>query len=437
MDLFEVMAQNNPNTGPLADRLRPEDFILFFGQKNVLKNPVLTQILNGELKTTLPHFIFWGPPGTGKTTLAELIARRVDAYFVNVNAVDTGAKRLKEIGDQAKRDRIEKNETTLLFIDEIHRLNKAQQDVLLPFMEKGHFSLIGATTENPSYELNRALLSRAKVLVFEPLGDEDLNLILNQALKSLRLEGDHLFSDEGVKKQFIQKAFGDARQLLNNLEELFEIYKMKKDQSFPVSAEAMDTLLSEPVTGYDKQGDEHYDCISAFIKSIRGSDPNAGLYYLARMLEGGEDPKFIARRLVILASEDIGNAEPRALETALAGAQAVEFVGLPEAAINLAQVVTYLASAPKSNRSYMGLKKAQKTVRETGSLPIPKALRSAQNTFAKSLGFGEDYKYSHDGEKGYIHQQFLPDALNEQKFYEPTDHGFEKNIKAYLKWLKS
>ncbi|MCB0356961.1 MAG: replication-associated recombination protein A, partial [Bdellovibrionales bacterium] len=318
--------------------------------------------------------------------------------------------------------------------DEIHRLNKAQQDVLLPFSEQGDFTLIGATTENPSYELNSALLSRCQVFNFLPLSQEDAQKILSRAAEVLDTTLSTILSDEAVQR-LIQNGQGDMRTLLNAFEQIFQAFHLEnRDQPF-AAEELLEVLVQKPMA-YDKSGSEHYDTISAFIKSVRGSDPDAALYYLARMIKGGEDPVFVARRLVVLASEDVGNADPRALEVAVAGLQAVELVGLPEAGINLAQVTTYLSSAPKSNRSYMGWKKALAKVEETGALPIPLALRSARTPLTKAMGYGEGYKYSHDGPKSFIQQDFLPEELKGQKFYEPSDRGFEKKIIEYLKWLK-
>jgi putative ATPase len=323
---------------------------------------------------------------------------------------------------------------TILFVDEIHRLNRGQQDVLLPFMEKGDLILIGATTENPSYSLNSALLSRSRVLVFEPHTPSSLNKILVRALGKKAIEDRNLLVPEALEV-LLSSAQGDARRLLTQVEILLRSREENKITS-PFNTEQLKAILGSELLPYDRAGDNHYDTISAFIKSIRGSDANAGVYYLARMLEAGEDPVFIARRLVILASEDVGNADPRALQVAVAGLQAVELVGLPEAAINLSQVVTYLASAPKSNRSYLAIKKAQAEVRSSGALPIPKALRSAQTELAKSIGHGVDYLYSHDSPRGHSGQDYLPEKIKDQTFYEPSDRGFEKTIQQYQDWVR-
>jgi putative ATPase len=409
------------------------------GQTKLLgeKAPWRRLIESGQI----PSLILWGPPGTGKTTFALLLAQKVDAEFIMINAVETGAKALREIGDQGRLRKLQHRRRTLVFIDEIHRLNKGQQDVLLPSVEKGDIILVGATTENPSYEINSALLSRCRLLVFERLAPEALRSLAERAAAAKELKLNELLQPDAVER-VLEYADGDGRRLLNVMEILLELRSATEGEKvegidWPLSPEALARSLDAPTVRYDKQADEHYDTISAFIKSVRGSDPDAAVYYLARMIKGGEDPVFIARRLVVLASEDIGNADPRALTVAVSGLQAVELVGWPEAAISLAQVTTYLASAPKSNRSYIALQKAQELVDKTGTVPIPLARRSAKTSSMKNLGYGKGYKYSHEGEKGYLPQKFLPEELGDVKLYEPTDHGFEKNIRQYLEWLKT
>lgn len=417
-----------PTDRPLAEKLRPSRLEDFAGQSEVLR--VLRPFL--ENPKLLPNLILWGPPGCGKTTLARILAERSGSAFVNLNAVETGAKEIRELGERAHMRKAQGHGQTLVFIDEIHRLNKAQQDVLLPFTEAGDFTLVGATTENPSYELNSALLSRARVIVMARHSDESLEEIFVRGCQELKLDPAHAFTPE-AKLNLFSWTDGDARKLLTALETLSAF---AQTHTLPFEPQDLAEILQRPSLRYDKRSDEHYDTISAFIKSVRGSDADASVYYLARMLAGGEDPVFIARRLVILASEDIGNADPRGLSVAVAGLQAVELVGMPEAAISLAQVTTYLSSAPKSNASYMALKSAQEEVEKSGTLPIPTALRSARTKLAKELGYGKGYKYAHDGVTGWQDMEFLPQDLQGKKFYEPTDHGFEKTIKQYLSWMK-
>lgn len=431
MDLFEFNTDKSltPQV-PLAERMRPDSIENFCLSGSA--GPRVRQLVELVQKTgRVPNLILWGPPGTGKTTLALLLAKTVSSNFLQVNAVDTGAKQLKEIGQTAHQNKLYQGSHTVVFIDEIHRLNKAQQDVLLPYTESGDLSLIGATTENPGYELNSALLSRCRVIPIEKHTPASLQKILKSSCEALGMKPDELLTDP-AQEALLQWADGDARKVLNALEQVVDL-----QSPGPITPETLAPLLGEKRLRYDKSADEHYDTISAFIKSVRGSDPDAAVYYLARMLEGGEDPKFIARRLIILASEDIGNADPRALSLAVAGFDAVERIGLPEAAITLSHVTCYLASCPKSNRTYQALLKAQKTVSETGNLPIPKSLRSAQTSFAKAQGYGRGYAYSHDGEKGFLPQQFLPDEVSGERFYEPSSRGFEKTILDYLKWVKS
>lgn len=437
MDLFGFADSNDSaaySQQPLAERLRPKNLDEMLGQPRILgaQSTWRRLVESGQI----PSLILWGPPGCGKTTFALLLAKRVDAEFVVRNAVDTGAKALRELGEAAYRRRLEMRRRTLLFIDEIHRLNKAQQDVLLPFVERGDVTLVGATTENPSYEINNALLSRCRILVFERLKEADLQSLIERAAAAYSLRPDELTTEES-RLRLIELSDGDARRLINMMELLVQA-RMTGGGAWtgPLDPEAMARILDAPTLRYDRASDEHYDTISAFIKSVRGSDPDAAVYYLARMIKGGEDPLFIARRLVILASEDVGNADPRALSVAVAGAQAVDMIGWPEAAITLAQVTTYLASAPKSNRSYVALNEAKAEVERSGTLPIPLALRSSKSAAMKDLGYGKGYKYSHEGAKGYVEQTFMPEALKNKTFYEPTDRGFEKNIRQYREWMK-
>ncbi|PIS11378.1 MAG: replication-associated recombination protein A [Bdellovibrio sp. CG10_big_fil_rev_8_21_14_0_10_47_8] len=427
MDLFSAQTPRDLPGTPLAERLRPLRRQELIGQERVLK-----QMERYVQSGFLPSLIFWGPPGTGKTTLAQALAHEFEAEFISVNAVETGAKALKEIGEAARLRRQQYQRKTILFVDEIHRLNKAQQDVLLPFVETGHLVLIGATTENPSYEINRALLSRCRLVVFERHDASSLKKIFERA-QTEGLVPEHEKLQPELQEHLFSWADGDARRLLVGIEEISSHFKQSKEA---LTLESLQFLLGGTVLGYDRQSEQHYDVISAFIKSVRGSDADAALYYLARMLKGGEDPVFISRRLVILASEDVGNADPRALQVAVAGAQAVELIGLPEGAINLAQVVTYLASAPKSNRSYLALKKAQQFVDSTGTQPVPLSLRSSKTPEMKALGYGKDYLYPHDHPRHWVAQNYWPKDLKAESFYQPSQQGFEKQIIEYKNWLK-
>lgn len=438
MDLFS--AAQSQTSAPLSEVLRPKNLDEIIGQeKTIGPRSKLGQMLR---KGLIPSLIVWGPPGTGKTTFALALAQHIQAHFVNLNAVDSGAKTLREVGEAGRERRLQYNQKTLLFVDEIHRFNKGQQDVLLPYVEKGDLILIGATTENPSYELNKALLSRSRVVVFERLTTEQLQIIVDKVCRFYDLTCAQVLKPE-AQKNLLEIADGDARRLINSLEIIFDYYRFEKSPdsqveqpSFPLDLESLRELLQMSPLGYDKSSEMHYDVISAFIKSVRGSDPDAAVYYMARMLEGGEDPVFIARRLIILASEDIGNADPRGLSLAVAGLQAVEAIGLPEAAITLAQVTTYLASCPKSNRSYMALNDAREVVKETKTLPIPLHLRSSKTSLSKELGYGRDYKYPHNFENAWVEQSYLPEGLEDRIFYDPSTRGFEKSLKEYLQWVK-
>jgi len=432
VDLFQASAASQ-STLPLSEVLRPKNLDEIIGQEKTLG----TQSKLGQMlrRGYLPSLIIWGPPGTGKTTFALALSQHFKAHFVNLNAVDSGAKILREVGEAGRDRRLQYQQKTVLFVDEIHRFNKAQQDVLLPFVEKGDLVLVGATTENPSYELNRALLSRCRVVIFERLTNQDLAKIIHRAEAHFQIPLTKLLTADAAEN-LIDFSDGDARRLINSLEIIYTFGRDQEDFE-PLDVNNMRDLLQQNPIGYDKNSEMHYDVISAFIKSVRGSDPDAAVYYLARMLDGGEDPLFIARRLIILASEDIGNADPRGISVAVAGLQAIEAIGLPEGAISLAQVTTYLASCPKSNASYMSLNKARELVEKTKTLPVPLHLRSSKTPLAKDLGYGRDYKYPHSYPTGWVEQSYLPDEIQEANLYEPTNRGFEKNIRDYLNWMKN
>lgn len=412
---------------PLAERSRPKDLSGLMGQGHLFnsKSPILALLNKGQLL----NLILWGPPGTGKTTFALNLAQQNKSNFLQLNAVDAGVKELKAACEAGRTHKLEQRQKTILFVDEIHRFNKTQQDVLLPYVERGDVYLVGATTEYPSYELNKALLSRCQVLEFRKIPEADLKTILENAAKKEDRDLTKILAPDAldVLTRFVD---GDARRLLNIFEIILNVYLLETNpEIFPVNEEGLETFLNKRLLAYDKKSDNHYDSISAFIKSMRGSDPDAAIYYMARMLEGGEDPVFIARRMVVFASEDIGNADPRALPLAIACLQAVEAIGMPECRINLAQGVTFLASCPKSNASYEAVNAAMEFVGKNTNHAIP--------THIKSIGKAQGYKYPHSYPKGYVKQSYWPEAMEPQKFYEPKNIGFEKNITEYLKWIKS
>ena len=416
--------------------MRPPSLDEFIGQEKVLGagKPLRQWVVSDRV----PSLILWGPPGCGKTTLAQIMAAQTQSLFVSLSAVHSGVKDIKEAIEEARQHYKMGQRKTILFVDEIHRFNKSQQDALLPSVEDGTLTLVGATPENPSFELNRALLSRCRVIRLERIPNEALTTLLRRAVSDSNrgLGGFFSVTDEALN-WIASSSEGDARRALTALESiaLYVGNSVGSALSLPEVQEALESAIGKQPIPYDKSGEEHHNVVSAFIKSIRDSDPHAGLYYLARMLEGGEDPLFIARRLVILASEDIGNADPRALQVAIAVKEAVDFIGMPEARINLAQAVTYLASAPKSNASYEAINAAIAEVRKTGGLPVPFHLRNAVTGLMKNEGYGTGYKYAHSEKDSRAKQSHMPRDLIGTRFYHPKESGLEKQIKERLDQL--
>ncbi len=422
---------------PLADRMRPRTLDDVVGQDDIVGPG--TMLRQAVESARLPSIIFWGPPGSGKTTIARILATVTGSRFVAFSAVLSGVKEIRQIVETAQAHRARGGGRTILFVDEIHRFNKSQQDSFLPHVEAGVITLVGATTENPSFEVNAALLSRCRVLTLRPIDETSLRTIAEKALADPvdGLGADRWKIEDDAWTQLVGSADGDARRVLNTLEVVAGLRLREEDDARVVTAADVREALQTKSIVYDKTGEEHYNVISAFIKSLRGSDPDAALYYLARMVEAGEDAVFIARRMVVLASEDIGNADLRALPLAVATMQAVHMIGMPEARINLAQCATYLATAPKSNASYMGLEAAVAEVRESGALPVPLAVRNAPTRLMKDLGYHKGYRYDHDAPGHHAGQQFLPDDVADRRFYEPTGEGHEDAIRKRLEWLRS
>jgi putative ATPase len=416
---------------PLAERMRPRTVSEFTGQEHLLgEGRILRRMIEND---NLSSLIFWGPPGCGKTTLAHVIAAETKSHFIFFSAILSGIKEIREIFREAERY-AGRGIKTILFIDEIHRFNKSQQDAFLPYVEKGVVTIIGATTENPSFEVIAPLLSRCQVLSLSRLEPPQVRVILEQALTNREhgLGKRGLLAADDALDFLSAQADGDARTALNTLD---VATGLAVDGT--ITLEIVQEALQKKALLYDKGGEEHYNVISAFIKSMRGSDPDAALYWLARMLEAGEDPIFILRRMIILASEDIGNADPRALQLTVSALQAFQMVGMPEGRIILGQAVTYLATAPKSNASYIGIDMALSEVRKSGALPVPLHVRNAPTKLMKELGYHKGYKYDHDYEGGYSGQTCLPEQLVGKKFYEPKGHGYEKNIVERMEWLKN
>ena len=431
-------AKSSPHA-PLAERMRPRSVAEFSGQEHLVgEGRILRRMIETD---SLASLILWGPPGCGKTTLAHIIAAETKSHFIFFSAILSGIKEIRDIFREAERYAA-RGIRTILFIDEIHRFNKSQQDAFLPYIEKGVVTVIGATTENPSFEVIAPLLSRCRVLTLQQLEPDAVRRLLMQALTdSERGLGNLALSATEEALEFLaSQADGDARTALNTLEIAAGLASTPLgdlEKGRTITLEIAQEALQKKALLYDKGGEEHYNVISAFIKSLRGSSPDAALYWLARMLEAGEDPIFILRRMMILASEDIGNADPRALQVTVSALQAFQVIGLPEGRIILGQAVTYLATAPKSNASYVGINSALAEVRKSGALPVPLHIRNAPTKLMKEQGYGKGYQYAHDYEDGYTGQECLPEKLAGRKFYEPKGHGYEKSILERMEWLKS
>jgi putative ATPase len=434
-DLFDARAKAAKKS-PLADRMRPQNLAEFVGQEHLVGSD---KILRGFMeRKELVSMIFWGPPGVGKTTLALIVAGTMGAHFVSFSAVLSGVKDIRAVIEEAKQQLKYYGKRTILFVDEIHRFNKAQQDAFLHHVEDGTITLIGATTENPSFEINAPLLSRCKVLVLEQLSADNIKTIISNTLsnKERGLGNLKIAIDDDAFNFIADLSHGEARVALNTLESALMLTKPNKGDKRKVTLKIAQEAMQRKALLYDKGGEEHYNVISAFIKSMRGSDPDAALYWLARMLEAGEDPLFIARRMVIFASEDIGNADPSAVQVAMAVKDAFHFVGMPEGWIPLSQGVTYLASAPKSNASYKAYLSALQDVKEKGALGVPLHIRNAPTPLMKDLGYGKGYKYPHN-HGGHIEQSYLPEELQGKEYYKPTENGFDKEIKKRLASYKA
>lgn len=437
MDLFDYMRANTmEKESPLASRMRPTTLDEVVGQKHIIgKDKLLYRAIKAD---KLGSVIFYGPPGTGKTTLAKVIANTTSARFEQINATVAGKKDMEEIVKNAKDSIGMYGQKTILFVDEIHRFNKSQQDYLLPFVEDGTITLIGATTENPYFEVNNALLSRSRIFELKPLEKQDIRELVMRAVydteKGMGTYGADI-TDEAA--DFLADvANGDARAALNAVELGILTTDKSDDGKIHITIDVAAECIQKRVVRYDHDGDNHYDTISAFIKSMRGSDPDAAVYYLARMLYAGEDVKFIARRIMICASEDVGNADPNALMVAVSAAQAVERIGMPESQIILSQAAAYVATAPKSNAAYMGIAKAMKTVADTRTMPVPAHLQDRHYKGAEKLGHGLGYKYAHDYPNHYVTQQYLPDGMEGMRFYEPSENGDEKKIREHMEFIK-
>ena len=437
MDLFDYMReQTSEKESPLASRLRPTTLEEVVGQQHIIgRDKLLYRAIKAD---KLSSIIFYGPPGTGKTTLAKVIANTTSADFQQINATIAGKKDMEQIVAQAKNNLGMYHKKTILFVDEIHRFNKGQQDYLLPFVEDGTLILIGATTENPYFEVNGALISRSSVFELHPLSMEDVKTILKRAVYDVEkgMGSYHAEIEEDALEFLADIAGGDARNALNAIELGILTTQRSEDGKIHITLEVAQECIQKRVVRYDKTGDNHYDTISAFIKSMRGSDPDAAVFYLAKMLYAGEDIKFIARRMMICASEDVGNADPNALTVAVSAAQAVERIGMPEAQIILSHAATYIASAPKSNAACNAIFSAMESVKNVKTT-VPVHLQDAHYKGSANLGHGVGYKYAHDYPEHYVKQQYLPDEIRDARFYEPTEIGHEKNIKERLERLRN
>ncbi|MCI7149655.1 replication-associated recombination protein A [Bariatricus sp. HCP3S3_E12] len=435
MDLFEYMRETNKEKeSPLASRLRPTTLEEVVGQQHIIgKDKLLYRAIKAD---KLSSVIFYGPPGTGKTTLAKVIANTTSAEFTQINATVAGKKDMEEVVNKAKQIYGMYQRKTILFVDEIHRFNKSQQDYLLPFVEDGTLILIGATTENPYFEVNSALISRSSIFELKPLSTEDVETLILRAVKDSQkgMGSYHAKIDEDALHFLADLSGGDARLALNAVELGILTTSRSDDGWIHLTLDVVSECIQKRVVRYDKTGDNHYDTISAFIKSMRGSDPDAAVYYLAKMLYAGEDIKFIARRIMICASEDVGNADPMALTVAVSAAQAVERIGMPEAQIILSQAVLYVATAPKSNSACNAISAAMDNVKRVKTT-VPPHLQDAHYKGSQNLGHGVGYRYAHDYPKHYVEQQYLPDEIKGEVFYEPGDNGYEAKIKEHMRWL--
>lgn len=437
MDLFEYMSEKkSKEESPLASRMRPKQLNEIVGQQHILgEDKLLYRAIKAD---KLQSLIFYGPPGTGKTTIAKVIAHTTKAHFITLNATTCGKSEIIKAVEEARTQRGMTGKKTIIFIDEIHRFNKAQQDALLPYTEDGTLVLIGATTENPYFEVNRALISRSLVFELKPLGIEDIKSIIKEAVynKERGLGAYHAEIEEDALEYIAMRTCGDARNALNAIELAVMTSAKGADGITHITVAVLEECMQKKALVYDKKGDNHYDVISAFIKSMRGSDPDAAVHYLARMIAAGEDPKFIARRIVICASEDVGNADPQALVVATNAMLAIERIGMPEGRIILSQAATYVATAPKSNASYIAINRALADVEHCDIGTVPSHLRDAHYSGAKELEHGQGYLYAHDYPHHYVEQQYLPDKLQGKVYYEIGEEGYEKQIRHHMNFLK-